>query len=75
MELVLRMAVHDSRREVAEKFTQMIAPLITNGPAGLAGYAAGRPVVRPVFAYWPALINKDLVKPAVEVRPAKEWRS
>jgi len=72
-ELVLRMAVHDARREVVEKFAQLIAPLITNGPAGLAGYAAGRPSVRPVLAYWPSLVPKLLVTPSVAVRPAQEW--
>ena len=72
-ELVLRVTVHDPRREAVERFTREIAPLITSGPAGLAGYAAGRPQVRPVFAYWPTLVPKSLVQPKVEVRPAKEW--
>lgn len=73
LEVVLRMAVHDHRREVVEKFAGLIAPLITNGPAGLAGYAAGRPNVRPVYAYWPTLIPKELVQSVVAVRSAKEW--
>jgi hypothetical protein len=72
-ELVLRVTAHDPRREAVECFVRQFAPLITSGPAGLAGYAAGRPQVRPVFAYWPALVPKGLVTPAVEVRPAKEW--
>lgn len=72
-ELVLRVAAHDSRREAIECFASQLAPLITSGPAGLAGYAAGRPQVRPVFAYWPTLIPKELVQPVVEVRTAKEW--
>lgn len=72
-ELVLRVTAHDPRREAVEYFARQFAPLITSGPAGLAGYAAGRPQVRPVFAYWPTLVPKTLVKPQVEVRPAKEW--
>jgi len=72
-ELVLRIAVQDARREAVERFTRELAPLITSGPAGLAGYASGRAPVRPVFAYWPTLIDKALVTPKVEVRPAREW--
>jgi hypothetical protein len=72
-ELVLRVSAHDPRREAIDCFAQQFAPLITSGPAGLAGYAAGRPQVRPVFAYWPALVDKLLVKHEVEVRPAQEW--
>ena len=69
----LRLAVHDPRREAIEYFTKQFAPLITSGPAGLAGYAAGRPQVRPVFAYWPTLVPKTLVPSHVEVRSAQEW--
>ncbi|MEX2176983.1 MAG: acyclic terpene utilization AtuA family protein [Pirellulaceae bacterium] len=72
-ELVLRVTAHDPRREAVECFVRQFAPLITSGPAGLAGYASGRPQVRPVFAYWPALVSKSLVQPRVEVRSAKEW--
>jgi hypothetical protein len=72
-ELVLRVTAHDPRREAIECFSRQFAPLITSGPAGLAGYAAGRPQVRPVFAYWPTLVPKSLVQPKVEVRTAKEW--
>jgi hypothetical protein len=72
-ELVVRVTAHDSRRRAIECFARQFAPLITSGPAGLAGYAAGRPQARPVFAYWPALVPKRLAHGAVEVRPAKEW--
>jgi hypothetical protein len=73
-EVVLRIAVADARREVVERFTQEIAPLITSGPAGLAGYAAPRSPVRPVFAYWPTLVPKSLVTPRVEVQDAGGWQ-
>ena len=72
-EVVLRVAVRDARREAVERFAAEFAPLITSGPPGLAGYAAGRPVVRPVFAYWPSLVPRDLVKPIVAVRAATDW--
>lgn len=74
-ELVLRVTAHDPRREAVECFARQFAPLITSGPAGLAGYAAGRPQVCPVFAYWPTLVPKSLVTPQVDVRPAKECTS
>jgi hypothetical protein len=72
-ELVLRVTAHDARREAIDFFTKQFAPLITGGPAGLAGYATGRPQARPVFAYWPTLVPKSLVHPQVEVRAAQEW--
>jgi hypothetical protein len=72
-ELVLRVTAHDGRRDAVECFARQFAPLITSGPAGLAGYAAGRPQVRPVFAYWPTLVPKAIVTPKVDVRTAKEW--
>jgi hypothetical protein len=72
-EVVMRVSASDPRREAIEAFTRQFAPLITSGPAGLAGYAAGRPQVRPVFAYWPTLIAKERVSARVEIRPAGEW--
>lgn len=72
-EVVLRVTAHDPQREAVERFSKEFAPLITSGPAGLAGYASGRPQVRPVFAYWPTLVPKKLVEAKVEVRTAMEW--
>lgn len=72
-EVVLRVTVRDSRREAIERFTREIAPLITAGPPGLAGYATGRPEVRPAFGYWSALIPEERVKAIVDVRPARGW--
>jgi hypothetical protein len=60
-EVVLRVAVHDSRRAVVERFTKELAPLVTSGPPGITGYTTGRPAVREVFAYWPALVAKEAV--------------
>ncbi|HZZ73449.1 MAG TPA: acyclic terpene utilization AtuA family protein [Pirellulales bacterium] len=74
-EVVLRVSVADPRQEAVARFTREFAPLITSGPAGLAGYAAGLPTVRPVFAYWPTLIARDRVHPQVDVRSAAQWLS
>jgi hypothetical protein len=68
-EVVLRVAVHDSRRAVVERFTREFAPLVTSGPPGVTGYTTGRPPVREVFAYWPALVAKDQVTPEVRLYP------
>ena len=73
-EVVLRITVRDQRREAVERFAKEIAPLVTSGPAGLAGYAQGRPAVRSVYAYWPTLVPKELLKPQVEIRTATEWK-
>lgn len=72
-EVMLRIGVHDPRREAVERFAKELAPLATSGPAGLAGYASGRPQVRPVFAYWPTLVPKAMVSPGVKVQAAAAW--
>ncbi|HEV3259038.1 MAG TPA: acyclic terpene utilization AtuA family protein [Gemmataceae bacterium] len=66
-EVVLRVSVRDSRRGVVDRFTKEFAPLVTSGPPGVTGYTTGRPQVREVFAYWPALIAKTAVTPEVIV--------
>ncbi len=66
-EVVLRVAVHDSRKALVQRFTKEFAPLVTSGPPGVTGYTTGRPAVREVFAYWPALVSRDLVIPEVHV--------
>jgi hypothetical protein len=66
-EVVLRVAVRDPSRAAVERFTKEFAPLVTSGFAGTTGYTTGRPPVREVFAYWPALIAKSAVTPIVEV--------
>ena len=72
-EVMLRVAVRDSRLEAVERFTKEFAPLITSGPPGLAGYAAPRGLVRPVYAYWPTLVPRELVEAQVQVRRAGDW--
>lgn len=64
-EVVLRVAVRDPDRKKVERFAKEFAPLVTSGPPGVTGYTTGRPSVREVFAYWPALVAKDAVAPEV----------
>jgi hypothetical protein len=66
-EVVMRVAVRDPSRAAVERFTKEFAPLVTSGFPGTTGYTTGRPPVREVFAYWPALIAKSAVTPKVEV--------
>jgi hypothetical protein len=66
-EVVLRVSVRDPRKEAVERFTKEFAPLVTSGPPGITGYTTGRPPVREVFAYWPALIKKDAVLAEVKL--------
>ncbi len=66
-EVVLRVSVHDARKDMVERFAKEFAPLVTSGPPGVTGYTTGRPAVREVFAYWPALVDKGVVQAKVEV--------
>ena len=72
-EVVLRVTARDPRRAAIERFCKELAPLVTAGPPGIAGYATGRPSARPAFAYWPTLVPRELVPPRVEGRPAADW--
>ncbi len=66
-EVVLRISVRDARKDVVERFSRELAPLVTSGPPGISGYTTGRPVVLEVLAYWPALIDRDAVHPCVRL--------
>ena len=72
-EVLMRVTVRDPSRAAVERFCRELAPLITSGPPGLAGYATGRPTARPAFGYWPALVPRRLVDSRVEVRPSRDW--
>jgi hypothetical protein len=66
-EVVLRVSMHDSRKTAVERFAKEFAPLVTSGTPGVTGYTTGRPAVREVFAYWPALISKQAINGEVRV--------
>ena len=67
-EVQLRVGVRGPDRKAVERFTREIAPLVLNGPPSVTGFAGGRPKVEEVVAYWPALVDKTVVTPRVEVR-------
>ncbi|MGQ0764906.1 MAG: acyclic terpene utilization AtuA family protein [Gemmatimonadota bacterium] len=66
-EVQLRIGVRAADRQPVERFTREIAPLILNGPPSVTGFAAGRPKVEEIVAYWPALVSRDVVSPRVEI--------
>ena len=67
-EVQLRVGVRGSDRKMVERFTREIAPLVLNGPPSVTGFAGGRPKVEEIVAYWPALVDKGVIRPQVEVR-------
>ena len=66
-EVVLRLGVKSFDKNDVSRFTKELAPLITAGPPGVTGFSDGRPRVKEVIAYWPALIKKTLIKTEVEL--------
>jgi hypothetical protein len=69
----MRITVRDPDRRAVERFCRELAPLVTSGPPGIAGYATGRPTARPAFGYWPALVPRSLIEARLKVRSAEEW--
>jgi hypothetical protein len=67
-EVQLRIGVRGQDKASIERFTREIAPLVLNGPPSVTGFAGGRPKVEEIVAYWPALVDKTVVKTEVEVR-------
>jgi hypothetical protein len=66
-EVQLRIGVRGPDREAVDRFTRELVPLILSGPPGATGYGEGRPAVREVVAYWPALLPASEVQARVEV--------
>jgi hypothetical protein len=66
-EVQLRVGVRSPDRKSVERFTRELAPLVLNGPPSVTGFAGGRPKVEEIVAYWPALVDKAVVRTNVEV--------
>jgi hypothetical protein len=66
-EVQLRVGVRSENRAMVERFTREIAPLVLNGPPSVTGFAGGRPKVEEIVAYWPALIDKRVIRSTVEI--------
>ncbi|MFQ5690702.1 MAG: acyclic terpene utilization AtuA family protein [Gemmatimonadota bacterium] len=66
-EVVLRVGARSPDRAAVERFTREMAPLILAGPPTVTGFASGRPRVHEVMAFWPALIEREVVERQVRV--------
>ena len=66
-EVQLRVGVRSENRAAVERFAREIAPLVLNGPPSVTGFAGGRPKVEEIVAYWPALVDKLVIRPTVEI--------
>ncbi len=66
-EVQLRIGVRSQDRPAVERFTREMVPLVLSGPPTGTGYGEGRPEVREVVAYWPALVPRAAVQPRIEV--------
>ncbi len=66
-EVVLRLSCRDTDRAKVDRFGKELAPVITNGPSGITGFAGGRPKAQEIVAYWPALVPKELIQTRVTV--------
>jgi hypothetical protein len=66
-EVQLRIGVRGQDRKAVDRFTRELIPLVLSGPPTGTGFGDGRPPVREVVAYWPALIPRELIQTSVEV--------
>jgi hypothetical protein len=66
-EIQLRIGVRGQDRKAVDRFTRELIPLVLNGPPGATGFGDGRPPVREIVAYWPALIPREEIHTRVEV--------
>jgi hypothetical protein len=68
-EIQLRIGVRGHDRKAVDRFTRELVPLVLSGPPTATGFGDGRPPVREVVAYWPALVPRELISTRVEVLP------
>jgi hypothetical protein len=66
-EVQVRVGVRGKDRKAVDRFTRELVPLVLNGPPSATGFGDGRPPVREVVAYWPALLSREEVTTRVEV--------
>jgi len=66
-EVQLRIGVRGHDKAAVDRFTRELIPLVLSGPPGGTGYGDGRPAVREVVAFWPALVPREVIRPSIEV--------
>lgn len=65
-EVVLRIGVRSTDKTAVDRLGSEMASLLTSGPPGLTGFAAGRPKASEIIGFWPALLDKGSAQAAVE---------
>lgn len=68
-EVQLRIGVRGHDRKAVDRFTRELIPLVLSGPPTATGFGDGKPPVREIVAYWPALVPREEIRTSVEVAP------
>jgi hypothetical protein len=66
-EIQLRIGVRGQDKKTVDRFTRELIPLVLSGPPTATGFGDGRPAVREVVGYWPALVPREEIQTRVEV--------
>jgi hypothetical protein len=66
-EVQVRIGVRGMDRKAVDRFTRELVPLVLSGPPTGTGFGDGRPAVREVVAYWPALLPREQVVTSVQL--------
>ncbi|GMV54112.1 MAG: hypothetical protein OKBPIBMD_00812 [Chlorobi bacterium] len=66
-EVTMRIGARARSKATIERFGMELAPLILTGPPSVTGFSGGRPKPSDVVAYFPALINRTVIKMKVHV--------
>jgi hypothetical protein len=66
-EVQVKIGVRGADKKAVDRFTRELIPLVLNGPPGATGFGEGRPAVREIVAYWPALVPREEIATRVEV--------
>ncbi len=69
-EVLMRIGAKGKDKKLLAFLGRELAPLVTGGPPGITGFAAGRPTPSPIVGYWPALIAKPKISTTVVVEEA-----
>jgi hypothetical protein len=66
-EVQLRIGARGQNKAAVERFTRELIPLVLGGPPGATGFGEGKPPVREIVAYWPALLPREEIRTTVSV--------
>ena len=66
-EVLMRIGAKGKDKKLLGFLGRELAPLVTGGPPGITGFAAGRPTPTDIVGYWPALIDKKKISTNVVV--------